>query len=295
MSTHQSEATTSRNTAGAGFTLRHAVHLLDLLFNNNRSKQSPYNVIIHAAEKLGVPSEVGKTNTVMDIATRCMELVVDSPQTKKRTICARQDALGSFQHSIALQQLLHAVNCERDTQCIAQNCDLLKKLWIHMTQCTEQKCANSHCKSYKHLLKHYHHCNDLQCPVCSPVRSDIRRNKEKKDKDTQIHCALCAGVATGTSEHKPVCDDYHKKSKASKRKRGPNLLAVKSERCSICNLALTTGQVLDKKPVCKTCFSFRMKEREKKKQRLSTEKKLSTTKKKKRAVLGGIKTDTCWV
>lgn len=66
----------------------------------------------------------------------------------------------------------------------APNCNAMKKLWKHITSCTEMsnRCNYPHCNSSKYVMAHYRNCTDPVCACCEPVRAIIRKQQIKKNQ-----------------------------------------------------------------------------------------------------------------
>jgi len=92
----------------------------------------------------------------------------------------RQQVLRHQQQRLLL--LRHAAKCpHQDGQCpVTPHCAGMKRLWKHIAECKDQKCAVPHCVSSRYVLSHYHRCKDVRCPVCGPVREAIHRSHEKQ-------------------------------------------------------------------------------------------------------------------
>lgn len=72
--------------------------------------------------------------------------------------------------------LRHASKCTaKEGECKrTPHCHNMKKLWNHISNCSDKNCAVPHCISSRYVLMHYRKCQDKKCLSCEPVRQAIR-------------------------------------------------------------------------------------------------------------------------
>jgi len=76
-------------------------------------------------------------------------------------------------------ELRHAARC---TGCATScpnlvRCQENKRLFHHIIRCKKrEECDVDHCFLSKRILHHYHYCNDQRCPICTPIKTALRRN-----------------------------------------------------------------------------------------------------------------------
>ena len=73
--------------------------------------------------------------------------------------------------------LHHSSKCRYDEGLcpVTPHCADMKKLWSHMSSCTDTHCTVAHCFSSRSILSHYRKCTDTRCPVCGPVKESVRK------------------------------------------------------------------------------------------------------------------------
>ena len=75
--------------------------------------------------------------------------------------------------------LHHSSKCKNtDGNCpVTQHCADMKKLWLHMARCEDNRCRIPHCYSSRAILSHYRKCKDPKCQACTPVRKVVWDDK----------------------------------------------------------------------------------------------------------------------
>ena len=63
----------------------------------------------------------------------------------------------------------------------------MKQLWDHVLCCRDNTCAYVRCVSSRYLLNHFQYCDHeaTRCPVCIPVRADMRRRELQRQMDVR--------------------------------------------------------------------------------------------------------------
>ena len=109
---------------------------------------------------------------------RRLQLLALAPGSSQQQAADRQQVLRHQQQRLLL--LRHAAKCphESNTCPVTPHCAGMKRLWMHIADCKDQKCQVPHCVSSRYVLSHYHKCKDVRCPVCGPVREEIQRSVE---------------------------------------------------------------------------------------------------------------------
>eukprot|EP00978_Attheya_sp_CCMP212_P016232 scaffold42325_cov53-Attheya_sp.AAC.2 len=123
---------------------------------------------------------------------------ISSSSGSRPTGSDRQQVLRHKQQRILI--LRHAAKCPHEVgRCpVTQHCASMKRLWKHCTECKDPKCLVSHCVSSRYVLIHYKRCKDEMCPMCVPVREEIRCHK--KQKQIQRHQAAMQQSQASTSD-----------------------------------------------------------------------------------------------
>lgn len=77
--------------------------------------------------------------------------------------------------------LRHASKCQAAVgECpITPNCHAAKQLWEHALTCSRTSCNYPRCIATRELLEHHASCKDAGCPVCSPVRNVMRKQRQR--------------------------------------------------------------------------------------------------------------------
>ncbi len=76
--------------------------------------------------------------------------------------------------------LHHSSKCQYTEKCpVTQHCADMKKLWVHMARCEDNRCQVPHCYSSRAILSHYRKCKDHECQVCGPVRESVWKHRNK--------------------------------------------------------------------------------------------------------------------
>ncbi|WIA32932.1 hypothetical protein OEZ86_006100 [Tetradesmus obliquus] len=91
-----------------------------------------------------------------------------------------QKNLQDRQQNIQKQQrwllfLRHCGLCQQGECQVGHSCSVGKELWAHMSSCSIAKCTYRHCSASRDLVHHYEHCQNVQCPICAPVREYLQR------------------------------------------------------------------------------------------------------------------------
>ena len=74
--------------------------------------------------------------------------------------------------------LHHSSKCQQGESCTkSPYCADMKRLWKHMSECSDTNCRVKHCYSSRSILRHYRMCKDPRCEVCEPVRESVRKSK----------------------------------------------------------------------------------------------------------------------
>lgn len=92
------------------------------------------------------------------------------------------DTIRNMQQRLFL--LRHACKCRHDEGCcpVTPHCATMKRLWDHILECRNARCAENHCVSSRYVLSHYHSCDNSRCIVCEPIRMAIREAAIRKEK-----------------------------------------------------------------------------------------------------------------
>jgi E1A/CREB-binding protein len=106
-------------------------------------------------------------------------------------VSGHQKELRHKQQRLLLLQ--HAAQCQHeDGHCqVTRHCAGMRRLWMHIGDCSEKECLVPHFVSSRYILSHYHRCKDFRCPVCGPVRKAIHRDhvvkQKQKEADARAH------------------------------------------------------------------------------------------------------------
>ena len=75
--------------------------------------------------------------------------------------------------------LHHSSKCQNtDGKCpVTQHCADMKRLWLHMAKCEDNRCTVAHCYSSRAILSHYRKCKDADCQACGPVRETVWKHR----------------------------------------------------------------------------------------------------------------------
>uniref|UniRef100_A0A383VQ25 histone acetyltransferase n=1 Tax=Tetradesmus obliquus TaxID=3088 RepID=A0A383VQ25_TETOB len=71
--------------------------------------------------------------------------------------------------------LRHCGLCQQGECQVGHSCSVGKELWAHMSSCSNAKCTYRHCNASRDLVHHYEHSQNVQCPICAPVREYLQR------------------------------------------------------------------------------------------------------------------------
>ncbi|KAK9824572.1 hypothetical protein WJX72_011411 [[Myrmecia] bisecta] len=116
---------------------------------------------------------------------------------------AKQEARRQY---IAKQQrwllfLRHCAKCQApEGQCqYGSSCTVSKALWRHILTCADPQCDYPRCVSSRELLKHHQKCTSSNCPVCTPVKHYVQRQRmamQRKQSEMQqgLHAQGMAGM-----------------------------------------------------------------------------------------------------
>lgn len=76
--------------------------------------------------------------------------------------------------------LHHSSKCNHENgKCpVTQHCADMKKLWVHMAKCEDNRCRVPHCYSSRAILSHYRKCKDPDCQACGPVRETVYKSRK---------------------------------------------------------------------------------------------------------------------
>lgn len=77
--------------------------------------------------------------------------------------------------------LHHSSKCPNtDGKCtVTQHCADMKRLWLHMAKCEDNRCRVPHCYSSRAILSHYRKCKDAECQACGPVRENVFKHRSR--------------------------------------------------------------------------------------------------------------------
>eukprot|EP00897_Mesotaenium_endlicherianum_P009474 jgi/Mesen1/8555/ME000489S07941 len=64
-------------------------------------------------------------------------------------------------------------------------CSAVRELYMHICRCRDPKCTNSRCIPSKTLMGHHQICRERTCPVCEPVRQQIRTASQQQQQHQQ--------------------------------------------------------------------------------------------------------------
>ena len=80
--------------------------------------------------------------------------------------------------------LHHSSKCQNaDGKCpVTPHCADMKRLWLHMAKCEDNRCSVSHCYSSRAILSHYRKCKDPNCRACGPVRETVWKSRNSRPK-----------------------------------------------------------------------------------------------------------------
>ena len=71
-------------------------------------------------------------------------------------------------------------------------CAHMKSLWQHITTCSSPTpCPFPHCTSTKFIVKHFNHCQDQSCLVCSVVKRSIYATEKMRQEIEFAAYTLC--------------------------------------------------------------------------------------------------------
>ncbi|KAK9866771.1 hypothetical protein WJX84_010523 [Apatococcus fuscideae] len=75
--------------------------------------------------------------------------------------------------------LRHCAKCTvPEGQCqYSSSCTVAKQLWRHILNCADPDCSYPRCVSSRELLKHHQKCQSSGCPVCTPVKQYVQRQR----------------------------------------------------------------------------------------------------------------------
>ncbi|GAB4815528.1 hypothetical protein N2152v2_002574 [Parachlorella kessleri] len=78
--------------------------------------------------------------------------------------------------------LRHCAKCpagvEGEAQCqYGTTCHVAKELWKHLINCKDQFCTYPRCQPSRMLLRHHQKCTSAQCPVCTPVKQYVSKQR----------------------------------------------------------------------------------------------------------------------
>lgn len=75
--------------------------------------------------------------------------------------------------------LHHSSKCQNaDGKCpVTPHCADMKRLWLHMAKCEDNRCTVPHCYSSRAILSHYRKCKDPECQACGPVRETVWKSR----------------------------------------------------------------------------------------------------------------------
>jgi hypothetical protein len=77
--------------------------------------------------------------------------------------------------------LHHSSKCQNnDGNCpVTPHCADMKRLWLHMAKCEDNRCNVPHCYSSRAILSHYRKCKDVDCQACGPVRETVWKHRNR--------------------------------------------------------------------------------------------------------------------
>ncbi|BDA47644.1 probable histone acetyltransferase HAC1 [Coccomyxa sp. Obi] len=95
--------------------------------------------------------------------------------------------------------LRHCAKCTApEGQCTyGQSCTVAKQLWRHILTCADPNCEYPRCLTSRELLKHHQKCVNQSCPVCTPVKQYVQKQRMVMQKQQQEMLARKEAEARG--------------------------------------------------------------------------------------------------
>ncbi len=130
---------------------------------------------------------LGQINNMMGngsvTPTQGMSSSINGPGSNSNSKVSEKEWQSRIKHKQQRLLLLHhSSKCQNaDGKCpVTPHCADMKRLWIHMAKCEDNRCQVPHCYSSRAILSHYRKCKDPECQACGPVRETVWRVKGTK-------------------------------------------------------------------------------------------------------------------
>lgn len=121
---------------------------------------------------------------------------MNGPSSSGNSKASEQEREVRIRHKQQRLLLLHhSSKCQyTDGKCpVTQHCADMKRLWLHMAKCEDNRCRVPHCYSSRAILSHYRKCKDPDCQACGPVRETVWKSRKSSSSSGDNHPGIGGG------------------------------------------------------------------------------------------------------